>query len=169
MSRRGEYPRPALATMLCPAWAALSHTAMALYPWLLFEWKGPGNTDNGHIRLSVRQATKRLGCGIATAQRAFHDLQAKGFLVVTRCAAPGSVGNRRGHEYEITELGTTASPAPRMLFCDWTPGCDFPVAKAKSNNPRGAGGFVKLETAPAEQAASVSKNRTDWCPRLSLK
>lgn len=48
-------------TMETPAWRALSPTAQALYPWLKLEWRGPQANNNGKIRLSVRQASERLG------------------------------------------------------------------------------------------------------------
>ena len=153
-----------LATMQCPAWRALTPYAQRLYPWLLLEWKGPRKNNNGHISLSGQQAADSLGCHRESARRAFHDLQAKGFLVVTRCAVLGSAGKARRHEYEITELGTAARPIPRKLFRDWKPGRDFPVVRAKANNPRGKGGFENLESQPTEQAETPRAVPTDGPP-----
>ena len=48
-------------TMEAPAWRALSTTAQALYPWIKLEWRGPKANNNGKIRLSVRDAARRLG------------------------------------------------------------------------------------------------------------
>jgi len=143
-----------LATMQCSAWTALSPYAQRLYPWLLLEWDGPRANNNRHIAYSTRQAAAALGCNTVTARRAFVDLQAKGFLVVTRCAALGCAGRALGHEYELTELGTILAPhqVPRKLFRDWKPGCDFPVVRAAANNPRGIGGaqnFKPQLTAPS--------------------
>ncbi|MBU2962085.1 hypothetical protein KO516_14950 [Citreicella sp. C3M06] len=87
-----------------PAWQALSTTAQALYPWLKLEWRGPDNSNNGPIRLSVRQAAARLGVGPDTAYHAFHDLQRKGFLVATEAARLGLEGAAKGACYEIIEI-----------------------------------------------------------------
>ena len=99
-----KFTKMFLTTMQSSAWRALSPYAQRLYPWLLHEWSGPKANNNGRISLSVRQAAEALGCNRETARRAFHDLQAKGFLVVTRCAALGTVGEACRHAYEITEL-----------------------------------------------------------------
>ena len=87
-----KFARMFLRTMQTSAWQALSPYAQRLYPWLQLEWSGPHENNNGHICFSVRQAAKALGCNPETARRAFMDLQRKGFLVVTRCAALGSEG-----------------------------------------------------------------------------
>src|SRR4051794_12011637 len=89
-------------TMEEPAWLALSSTAQALYPWLKLEWKGARYNNNGRISLSVKQAAARLGVRPDTAARAFHDLQAKGFIVVTRIAQLGIDGAARPFEFELT-------------------------------------------------------------------
>ena len=156
-----------LVTMQSPAWQALSPYAQRLYPWLLLEWNGPRANNNGRISFSTRQAAAALGCNRETARKAFLNLQAKGFLVVTRCATLGTVGEACGHRYEITELGTPANPVPRKLFRDWKPGCDFPVTKAKSNNPSGIGGAQNLESQLTDGASNSRPQLTDGaCPNL---
>ena len=77
------------STMEEPAWKALPSRAQALYPWLKLQWKGPRHNNNGRVMLSVRCAAQRLGCNKDTAAKAFHDLQAKGFIHVTRAARLG--------------------------------------------------------------------------------
>lgn len=140
-------------TMETPAWRALSPTAQALYPWLKLEWRGPQNNNNGKIRLSVRQAADRLGVGINTAARAFHDLQAKGFLVVTEHARLGVEGQATCPAYELTEITLPHGDKRdgRKLFKDWKEGADYPVHKATVHNPRGRRGkknpVIKLVTA----------------------
>ncbi|MCC5984541.1 MAG: hypothetical protein JJU42_09275 [Rhodobacteraceae bacterium] len=125
-------------TMNTPAWRALSPSAQALYPWLKLEWRGPKANNNGRIVLSVRQAAALMGVGINTAARAFHDLQAKGFLVVKRHAQLGVKGQATAPEFELTEIAMPGEGArPRKLFADWKPGGDFPVQKAAVHNPRG--------------------------------
>ncbi len=135
-------------TMQEPAWRALSTTAQALYPWLKFEWRGPNANNNGRIRLSVRQAAERLGVDRKTAARAFHELQAKGFIVITEHARLGIEGAACSPAYEITELKMPGSDRidGRKLYRDWKPGRDFPVHKTSPNNPRGVNGKKRAGT-----------------------
>ncbi|WP_417729124.1 hypothetical protein [Roseovarius sp.] len=140
-------------TMETPAWRALSPVAQALYPWLKLEWRGPQSNNNGKIRLSVRQAADRLGVGINTAARAFHDLQAKGFIVVTEHARLGIEGQATSPAFEITEIALPYSDktAGRRLFRDWQEGADYPLHKAIVHNPKGSrkkqNPVIKLVTA----------------------
>ena len=131
--------------METPAWRALSSVAQALYPWLKLEWNGPKFNNNGKIRLSVRQAAERLGVSPNTAASAFHDLQAKGFIVVTEMPVLGLEGAARSTAYEITELALPhgAKADGRKLFKQWKEGRDFPVHKARANNPSGRNGRTK--------------------------
>lgn len=147
-SAKGDkFARLFLATMQTRAWRALSPYAQRLYPWLQLEWKGPRENNNGKIQFSVRQAAEALDCNPETARKALADLQRKGFIVVTRCAALGTEGEARGHEYELTEFGRRGKQgeredtAPRRLYLDWKPGKDFDVVKAATHNPTGKGGL----------------------------
>ena len=126
----------------CPAFRALSPVAKALYPYLKLEWKGPGANNNDSISLSVRQAAERLGVAKETARKAFHDLQAKGFLAVTQIGHPGLEGFARCTQYRITELprpGHTR-PDPEPLYTRWDPAREFEVTKATAHNPSGRNG-----------------------------
>lgn len=73
------------------------------------------------------------------ACKAFHDLQAKGFIVATEVSHLGVHGKAKGTYYEITELGmpTGQRPDGRHLYHAWNPGNDFPVQPAAVHNPRG--------------------------------
>ena len=127
-------------TMEEPAWRALSTTAQALYPWLKLEWRGPRANNNGKIRLSTRLAAERLGnTSPSTVSRAFQELQAKGFIVMTEHARLGVEGAACSPAFELTELKMPASERPdgRKLYRDWRPGRDFPVHRANANNPHG--------------------------------
>ena len=128
-----------------PAWRALPSTAQALYPWLKLEWHGLDYNNNGKIQLSVRQAANCLGIGLRRASRAFHGLQAKGFLVVTKHAQLGLDGHGQSPMFEITELKmpNTNDQAGRKLYKSWRPGQDFPVHKTMTNNPSGRNGKTK--------------------------
>ena len=160
-SKSGEqFAKMFRATMETPAWRALTPYARLLYPWLKLEWHGPKNNNNRHIRLSVKQAAKRLGCSTETARKAFHDLQRKGFVVVTHCAVLGTAGEARGHEYELTELGTALSHTPRHLYREWRPEREFDVTMAAANNPTGKGGLGENRN-PTHQVGSAQLTRPE--------
>lgn len=127
--------------MDCPAWRALSLPAQAIYPWLKLEWKGPSSNNNGKIELSLRQIADRAGCNVKTAMRAFHDLQRKGWIVVTRPAALGLGGHARTHQIELTEIMCLPNDRPRALYQKWSEGADYPVAEVRTNNPQGKNGI----------------------------
>jgi len=149
------------ALMETPAWRTLSTTAMALYPWLRLEWHGPQNNNNGRIRLSVRQAAKKLGVSNDTAARAFRDLQGKGFLVVTEPAHLGVEGAAKSPTFELTELPLPHSEphVGRMLYRSWRKGQDLPVQKAAVHNPDGCNG--KSRTLSRKPGRDVTEFRTN--------
>ncbi|WP_422028516.1 hypothetical protein [Roseovarius sp.] len=139
--KRGEhFTKMERNTMEAPAWRALTPVAQALYPWLKLEWRGPQANNNGKISLSVRQAAERLGVGINTAARAFHDLQAKGFIVVIEPARLGIKGQATCPTYELTEIALPhgEKATGRRLFKEWHPGADFTVHKATVHNAEGS-------------------------------
>ncbi len=113
------------------AWRAMSPKAQVLYIWLRFEWKGSKFNNNGKIQFSCRQAACRIGIGVNAAMRAFHELQAKGFVVITRLGALGVEGAARGPTYELTEIGLP-NKAPRNLYRTWKVGSDFDVRRHQS-------------------------------------
>ena len=125
-----------------PAWAALSTIAQAIYPFIKLEWHGPQANNNGKIQFSYRQAAKSVGVTLNTAMRGFHDLQAKGFIVVTELGALGVEGMARSPTYEITEIQmpNSAQYSGRYLYRDWKKGSDFEVAHHVKNNPNGING-----------------------------
>lgn len=136
------------STMEAPAWRALSASAQALYPWVKMEWKGPQANNNGKISLPVREAAARLGCNLKTAARAFHDLQAKGFLILREHGRMGTEGKGAPPQYEITELVTPGSDgsAGSKLYLHWQDGHDFPVRAHTPSNPTGRNGMLTAES-----------------------
>ena len=94
------------------------------------EWKGPKANNNGKISLSVRQAAKCMGVSNDTAAKAFHELQAKGFIVMMEPASLGVEGQGKCPKYEITELELPGETRGRCLFSKWKKGPDLPVIKA---------------------------------------
>ncbi len=132
--KSGKFTMMILVYMQHPAWRALSPKAQALYPWLKMEWKGPKANNNGKISLSVRQAAECMGVANDTAAKAFHELQAKGFIVMTEPASLGVKGQGKCPKYEITELQLPDRPRGRCLFSKWEQGSDFPVIKGNVSN-----------------------------------
>lgn len=118
------------------AWRALTPKAQILYVILRLEWNGPKYNNNGKIKLSYRQAAALIGIGLNTVMSAFHELQAKGFIVVTKLGALGVEGEARGPSYELTDIGLPGE-RPRNLFLQWKPGVDFEVTRHIANNPTG--------------------------------
>ncbi|QHQ34885.1 helix-turn-helix domain-containing protein [Algicella marina] len=92
----GQYAPLSYALLKSPAWRSLSGNAVRLFLELHTRYHG---TNNGSVRLSFEEASKALGIGKATVQRAFKELQAKGFLVLVN---EGNWYNRRAHEWRIT-------------------------------------------------------------------
>lgn len=129
-----------------PAWRNLSSHAKVLLLELKFEWKGPKANNNGSISLSTRQAAARLAVSLQTTSKAFQDLQAKGFIVVTEIGHPGVYGAARCHKYELTEIALPHQREGRHLYRQWKPGADFEIVKAKAHNPTGCNGICKIRT-----------------------
>ena len=128
---KGEkFTKMILHNMRCPAWRALTPKAQALYPRLKLEWKGPKANNNGKISLSVRQAAHCLGITSGTAAKAFHELQAKGFIVMVRPGCLGVEGHGKSPLYEITEIARPPNRDGSCLFRNWKEGADFEVTKA---------------------------------------
>lgn len=147
------------STMETPAWRALTTTGQALYPWLKMEWKGAKFNNNGDISLAVRTAAERIGCGRDTAARAFHDLQAKGFLLLTSHGRMGVEGKGTPPTYEITELAMRGEQSGKKLYLHWRPGHDFPVSGHAPVNPTGRNGREN-KTPSSKSGRNVIKIRT---------
>lgn len=129
-----------------PAWRALSTKAQALYLWVKLEWHGPRFSNNGKLQFSCRQAAQAMGIGVNAAMIGFRELQAKGFIVVTRPGALGIEGEARGPSYELTEVALSGSNSKtgRRLYEQWSEGNDFEIVKHQVNNPSGRNGRKSL-------------------------
>ena len=162
-TRGGHYTQILRSTIETDAWRALKPVAQALYPWLRLEWRGPDSNNNGRLRLSVRQASEKLGVSRNTAASAFHDLQAKGFLYVTRPAQLGVGGAATGPLYELTELALPggAKHSGRKCYLQWQEGHDFTVNKAAAHNPTGSNG--KTVSRLRRDDGTVTEFRTRRC------
>lgn len=96
-----------------------------------------------------------------TAARGFHDLQAKGFLVVTKPAQLGLGGEARSPLYELTEIELPHSErrGGRMLYRQWAPDNDFSVHKATAHNPSG----ISSKTKPCRKNCDVTVLNFETC------
>jgi GNAT superfamily N-acetyltransferase len=79
------------------AWRTLSGPAVKVFLELRSRYNG-GN--NGRLHLSLDEAARSLGIGKATAQRAFDDLERRGFI---RMARRGNWYGRRATEWIVTD------------------------------------------------------------------
>lgn len=154
-----HYTKMVRTMMQTPAWRALSPVAQALYPWIKLEWKGSSANNNGKIKLSVRQAAQKLGVSRNTASDGFRELQAKGFLVVTKGARLGLGGSAKSPEFEVTELALPDQREGRRLYRGWQEGHDFPITKAMANNPAGRNG--KEKACHKNEDSNVIKMKTN--------
>lgn len=118
------------------AWRALGTASHSLFILLCLEWNGPNYNNNGKITLSVRQAAERMGVSRDTAAKAFRELQAKGFIVVTKGGSLGVTGHAKCPEYEITSIAMPHKEKTNH-FLNWTRGHDFDVFVHPIKNPAG--------------------------------
>jgi len=132
----GKFAILPLSVLDTDAWRSLSSAAQALFPWLVMEFKGAKYNNNGKICLSVRQAAERMGVARDTAARAFHDLQAKGFLAVKKGASLGISGHGKCPEYEITSIASVHTGASK-LYLSWSEDAEFEIFKHPVKNPTG--------------------------------
>ena len=77
-----------------------------------------------------------MGVSRDTAAKAFRDLQAKGFIVVTKGGSLGVTGHGKCPEYEITSIGMPHK-GKSNYFLNWTRGNDFDVFVHPIKNPAG--------------------------------
>ena len=80
----GKFTVIPVKTIDTRAWRELPIKSQALYVWVRLDWKGSKNNNNGKIALSCRQAAQKKGVSLNTAASAFRELQAKGFIFVTK-------------------------------------------------------------------------------------
>lgn len=98
-----------------PLWRPISPNAKALF---IEVWKRYNGINNGAIAYSVREAAA-IGLSRSTADRAFDELIARGFLVVARSSG-FNVKTRESRLWRVTALPTTSTPATND-FMKWSP------------------------------------------------
>lgn len=142
------------------AWRSLGMTARVLYIELKSHFNG-GN--NGDIGLSVRQAAANLNCSKGAAERAFKDLQAKGFIKKRTAGYLGSNGQGVSAKWELTELSYRGI-RPSREFKMWKQhNQQSPVSKSRTSchgNRDGSKACVppKETAVPASGSGNTAKS-----------
>src|SRR5712672_157029 len=128
MSRRKFIPKDRLSRhvrlmefmLASEAWQSLDPVARALYVEISRRYRGP-NSNNGKIPYSVREAASALNVSRSTANRAFQNLEDRGFIAVGKRSG-FSMKGRVSTEWLIAEFpdDTQATPSPAtMEFMRW--------------------------------------------------
>lgn len=77
----GQFIKIPYVMALCEAWRSLSGPAVKV--WIELRCRYNGN-NNGNLSLSWDEGARLLGLGKTTVGRAFKELEAKGFIVMTQ-------------------------------------------------------------------------------------
>lgn len=109
----GQYVPLPYSFLKSPAWRSLSGPAAKI--WLELHTRFHGG-NNGSLTLSLNEACSLLGLGKSTAQRAFQELEQKGFLVLMR---PGSWYQRQAHEWRLTTKPMQQVSGKQLATNDW--------------------------------------------------
>lgn len=99
---------PAYLSLTCPSRAVLVEI-----------WKAFNGTNNGRIGLSIRRASERCKISRGTAQRAFVQLQERGFV---ECMTKGAFSRKEPHatEWRLTWWGCDVTgELPSRKFMCW--------------------------------------------------
>ena len=107
------------ALLKSAAWRSLSGAAVKVFLELHTRFNG---ANNGRVFLSMNEAASALGLGKATVQRAFKDLEAKGFIALEQ---EGNWYGRMAHEWRLTTKPmhtTKGRQTPSNDWRDWRPG-----------------------------------------------
>lgn len=98
--KEGQYVNLPYFQLRSEAWRSLSGAAVKVWFELHTRFKGD---NNERVFLSLNEAAEILGMGKATVQRAYVELEAKGFIVKTRA---GNWYQRQAHEWRLTTKPT---------------------------------------------------------------
>lgn len=112
----GQFLALPYAVLKSEAWRSLSGAAVKVLFELHTRFNG---SNNGRVRLSMNEAVAALGIGKGTAQRAFCELQDKGFIALTTA---GNWYHRRAHEWRLTMKpvdGPKGRIPPTNEWKDW--------------------------------------------------
>jgi DNA-binding transcriptional MocR family regulator len=109
----GQYVNSPHALLKSKAWRSLSGAAIKVWFELHTRFNG-GN--NGKLHLSMNEAAKLLHISKSTAQRAFAELEEKGFIVLQ---TPGSWYGGRAHEWRLTTKRMNTTKGAQLATNDW--------------------------------------------------
>ena len=101
------------AQLKSEAWRSLSGAAIKV--WLELHTRFNGG-NNGNIRLSMNEAVKALGISKGTAQRAFVELEEKGFIALHNS---GNWYHRKAHEWRLTTKRMQTHKGIEVATNDW--------------------------------------------------
>ena len=147
--REGQYAPLSYGMLKSAAWRSLSGSALKVFLELHTRFNG---SNNGAVRLSYAEAADALGLGKATVQRAFRDLQDKGFVVLEK---QGNWYHRQAHEWRLTikpVQKVKGREAPTHDWRSWRP----EKTKRGSKSERSGGSVVPFEN-PSGAAGSELK------------
>lgn len=122
------------------AWQALNGNERAIYVDIAKRYAGQGS-NNGRIPYAVRDATKALPIGLATAHRGIRRLQELGFIV---CTMKGAFkASRDASTWRLTEfVCDVTGELPTKDFTRWGhPKKQNPVSETELNGS--CGGTVR--------------------------
>lgn len=109
----GQYVNLPYSQLKSQAWRSLSGAAMKVWLELHTRYNG---SNNGNVRLSMNEAVKALVMSKGTVQRAFAELQEKGFIVLQ---SPGDWYHRRAHEWRLTTKRTQLAKGVQVATNEW--------------------------------------------------
>jgi hypothetical protein len=111
--KEGQYTTLSYAQLKSQAWRSLSGAAIKV--WLELHTRFNGG-NNGSVRLSMNEAVKALGISKGTAQRAFIELEEKGFIALHN---PGNWYHRKAHEWRLTTKRMQTPQGMQIATNDW--------------------------------------------------
>jgi hypothetical protein len=112
-ANKEQYTALPYAQLKSEAWRSLSGAAVKV--WLELHTRYHGG-NNGKVHLSLNEASEILGLGKATVQRAFIELEAKGFLALER---KGNWYSRRAHDWRLTIKPMQTAKGKDVPTQDW--------------------------------------------------
>jgi hypothetical protein len=128
----------------CPAWRALSPASRSVYLQIARLYNG---SNNGRIAYGVRRAAEECIVHKDTASRAFHELEAKGFIERTRSASFGC--KRTTAEWRLTWVNCDLTGAPDSRLClQWRSDGVFDTAPPPVKKGNGAAQYGASEGTP---------------------
>ena len=108
-----QYINLSYAQLKSKAWRSLSGAAVKVWFELHTRFNG-GN--NGNVRLSMNEAVKALGISKGTVQRAFVELEEKGYIALQN---PENWYHRKAHEWRLTTKRMQTRKGVDVATHDW--------------------------------------------------